>query len=108
MGNLFYNVLGGVATQSIISTHNSNYFLFSPTIQPTWYWSADSSANTNHAWAFSYGSGSQASPEKTNTYYAWAVRTGGSELVPGVPIPPSVWLFGSGLLGLIGMARKKS
>jgi hypothetical protein len=25
-----------------------------------------------------------------------------------VPIPPSVWLFGSGLLGLIGMTRKKA
>jgi len=25
-----------------------------------------------------------------------------------VPIPASVWLFGSGLLGLVGMARHKS
>ena len=25
-----------------------------------------------------------------------------------VPIPPAVWLFGSGLLGLIGIARKKA
>jgi len=25
-----------------------------------------------------------------------------------VPIPPAVWLFGSGLLGLIGIARKKT
>jgi len=25
-----------------------------------------------------------------------------------VPIPPALWLFGSGLLGLIGVARKKS
>jgi len=25
-----------------------------------------------------------------------------------VPIPPSVWLFGSGLLGLVGMARRKT
>jgi len=25
-----------------------------------------------------------------------------------VPIPPSVWLFGSGLLGLIGIARRKN
>jgi len=24
-----------------------------------------------------------------------------------VPIPAAVWLFGSGLLGLIGIARKK-
>ena len=25
-----------------------------------------------------------------------------------VPIPASVWLFGSGLLGLVGMARRKA
>lgn len=24
-----------------------------------------------------------------------------------VPIPPSVWLFGSGLLGLVAIARRK-
>jgi hypothetical protein len=24
-----------------------------------------------------------------------------------VPIPPSIWLFGSGLLGLVAIARRK-
>lgn len=28
--------------------------------------------------------------------------------VSAIPIPPALWLFGSGLLGLVGMARKKS
>ena len=27
--------------------------------------------------------------------------------IAAIPIPPSVWLFGSGLLGLIGIARRK-
>jgi len=27
--------------------------------------------------------------------------------VNNVPVPPAVWLFGSGLLGLVGMARRK-
>jgi hypothetical protein len=27
--------------------------------------------------------------------------------VPSIPLPPAVWLFGSGLLGLIGIARRK-
>jgi len=31
------------------------------------------------------------------------------EIAPSiVPIPPAVWLFGSGLLGLIGVARRKA
>jgi hypothetical protein len=28
-------------------------------------------------------------------------------MVSAVPIPPALWLFGSGLLGLIGIARRK-
>ena len=31
----------------------------------------------------------------------------GSFLVRAVPVPPAVWLFGSGLIGLIGVARRK-
>ncbi len=27
--------------------------------------------------------------------------------VPSIPIPPAMWLFGSGLLGLVGIARRK-
>ena len=27
--------------------------------------------------------------------------------VPEIPIPASIWLFGSGLIGLIGVARRK-
>jgi len=29
-------------------------------------------------------------------------------VLSSVPIPPSVWLFGSGLIGLVGMARRKA
>ena len=28
--------------------------------------------------------------------------------IPEVPVPPAVWLFGSGLLGLVGVARRKN
>ncbi|MGB5716088.1 MAG: VPLPA-CTERM sorting domain-containing protein [Gammaproteobacteria bacterium] len=28
-------------------------------------------------------------------------------VVPGVPLPAAFWLFGSGLLGLVGIARRK-
>lgn len=27
--------------------------------------------------------------------------------VPAVPVPPAIWLFGSGLIGFIGIARRK-
>ena len=32
----------------------------------------------------------------------------GSCSAPAVPVPAAVWLFGSGLLGLVGVARRKS
>jgi len=38
LGNLFYNGLGGVANQSITTTHNANYDLFT-NIQSSVYWS---------------------------------------------------------------------
>jgi hypothetical protein len=30
-----------------------------------------------------------------------------SSNLPTIPVPPAVWLFGSGLIGLIGIARRK-
>ena len=29
------------------------------------------------------------------------------QIVPAIPVPAAVWLFGSGLIGLIGIARRK-
>jgi hypothetical protein len=41
----------------------------------------------------------------------WWFQTDGtadfSSSIPPIPIPPALWLFGSGLLGLVGVARKK-
>ena len=30
-----------------------------------------------------------------------------TQSITTVPVPPAVWLFGSGLIGLIGVARRK-
>lgn len=37
-------------------------------------------------------------------HYVWAVRDGD---VTVVPLPAAVWLFGSGLIGLVGFAKRK-
>lgn len=39
-----------------------------------------------------------------NSRYAWAVRSGGPAIVP---VPPSIWLVGSGVVGLIGISRRR-
>jgi len=41
------------------------------------------------------------------TDQAWKRDQPGVWTMTAVPIPPALWLFGSGLLGLIGIARRK-
>lgn len=59
---------------------------------------------------FNFGDGtnhiSRVPPESTYNPrgFIWAVRDGD---IPQVPIPAAVWLFSSGLIGLIGFARRK-
>ena len=113
MGNMFYNVLGGVAAQSIDAVHNDNYLLFS-NIQTNFefYWSSTEwSYDANYAWVFNFTSGyqdmdieSSESGNKVLFANAWAVYEGD---VSAVPVPAAVWLFGSGLLALTGFARRK-
>jgi hypothetical protein len=106
MGNLFYKVLGGTATQSITVTHNGNYDLFS-NIQSDGYWSStetvEPTSPSEYAWWFGFYLGDQFADLKTTPMYAWAVYSGN---VSAIPIPSALWLFGSGILTLLGISRK--
>lgn len=106
MGNLFYNVLGGSAGKSITTKHNANYDLFS-NLQSGNYWSAtDYALNSDYAWLFLTSSGGQINDYKSSANsYALAVHSGD---VSAVPVPAATWLFDSGLIGLIGLARRKT
>lgn len=100
MGNLFYNVFGGVSGEPI--ENNANYDLFN-NISPYTYWSATEYSDTR-AFTFWFVTGSQGNAWETNEKHAWAVHDGD---VSSVPVPAAFWLFSSGLLGLIGLARRK-
>jgi hypothetical protein len=105
MGHLFYNELGGLAFQSISTTHNANFSLFN-NIQNDGYWSGtEGDPGSGDALDFYFNGGFQFPGGKSTNLFTWAVRTGD---VSAVPIPAAAWLFGSGLLGLIGMGRRKA
>ena len=110
MGNLFYNVLGGTQYTSIDDVHNENYYLFSNIgTDPAYsYWSATEYVLYDvNAWTFDFENGHQGYTSKPNTFYAWAVYDGDIAAPSAVPVPAAVWLFGSGLVGLIGIARRR-
>ena len=64
----------------------------------------------DYVWDFDFPTGKSQLLRKNKSAYprlaAWAVRDGDVAL-SAIPVPASVWLFGSGLLGLIGIARRK-
>jgi hypothetical protein len=56
-------------------------------------------------WRFNFHDGRQSTGSTGNNHFAWAVRSGDIPAV--VPVPAAVWLFGSGLMGLLGVVKRK-
>ncbi len=105
MGDLFYNQLGVSADNSIATSTNPNYNLFT-NVQSFVYWSGSEYApNPDGAWDFTTLNGYQSSHLKGSQLYAWAVRPGD---VAAVPVPGAFWLFGSAMVGLMGLKRRGS
>jgi len=116
MAHLFYNTLGNLAFCDPVTSTTSSCI-----VQTGWglpntgpftniqfgdYWSATDRPNTALAWRFNFGLGLQDLINNTNYYFAWAVHSGDVG-ASTVPVPAVAWLFGSGLLRLVGMARRK-
>ena len=105
MGDLFYNQLGVSAGSGITTSTNPNYALFTH-VQDYAYWSGSEYAPIlGEAWGFITLVGAQGYANKDLQYYAWAVRPGD---VAAVPVPGAFWLFGSVMVGLMGLKRRGS
>ncbi len=64
--------------------------------------------NAQARWGEStFSSGGWISHGNQNTTVSYAIYALSESLSAPVPLPPAVWLFGSGLLGLVGVARRK-
>lgn len=68
------------------------------------YWSGTESASVPAiVWRFNTNTGSQSTITRDYWLYAWAVSPG---QLPAVPVPGAVWLFGTGMLGLLSLKRR--
>lgn len=98
-GQLFYNEMGANAgdlfpdTNNFINEQNSGYWLNSEYTQ-----------EPINGWRFETGGGAQSYGDKSARAYAWAVTSG---TITAVPVPAALWLFGTGLLGMLGFKRRK-
>lgn len=99
LGNLYYNVLGN-------PVQNPTNFPFSSNFGDSWTSTAYAPDNES-AWVFSFNSGFLQTDNKTDQHTALAVQSGNVGSASIVPVPAAVWLFGSGLIGLVGIARRK-
>jgi hypothetical protein len=111
-GHLFYYGAGTTLGEGVTATNPgpfSNVQFIGASSDPLMssYWSeTDFPPFPVGAWLFNFDDGSQFPLEAEDTLlgnFAWAVHAGDV-----VPVPAAVWLFVSGLLGLVGVARRKA
>ena len=103
--NQFSTNLAEAYGSSIADSHNDSYNLFTK-VKSDVYWSGSEFAPYPfNAWYFNTNIGYQFNVGKDYQFYAWAVHTGD---VAAVPVPAATWLFLSGLMGVLGLKRRKN
>lgn len=110
LGHLFYVTLGNLGAcvpslpwctpQAGAGLTNTGPF---SNVFPATYWTGSALDSTN-VWDFGFNTGFQSVNPKTLTGRVWAVRSGD---ISAVPTPAAAWLFGSGLMVLLELARRK-
>ena len=74
-------------------------------LQAAYYWSSEYTLSAGSAWAYKFTDDFHPLNTKNQNNFAWAVHDGN---IGAAPLPAALWLFGSGLLGLVGVARKNA
>ena len=121
LGHMFYNNLANLGLYDIAGNDRaSGYGITNSSftdgidgitvsflnLQNDDYWLGDDYAlDAESAWAFSADIGFQDDDDYEESQFSWAVRDGD---VSAVPVPAAGWLFGSALVGLAGVKRRKT
>ncbi len=107
LGYMFYHNLGGGFLDDLSGEQTVGMGMDAVTLTDiqSYYWSGTESYLFD-AWHTDFSGGGQgiASKYLYDDLSGWAVRSGD---VAAVPVPAAVWLFGSGILGLIGFSKRK-
>jgi hypothetical protein len=104
LGYMFFYNLGGSESEDLTGNQTVDGVLL--TDVQTGYWSG-TDYDSDRAWSFLFLIGSQGDFDKSNSTPPWWAVRDGNVGAAVVPIPSALWLFGSGLLGLIGISRRK-
>ncbi|CAD6879690.1 hypothetical protein [Methylomonas albis] len=100
LGELFYNELGGIGGTPLATSGPFN------NIQSGTYWTGtENHPPSSAAWYFRMSDGGQTFSSKTSSFFVWAVAPGNVS-VSQVPVPSAIWLFGSGMLGLLRLKHR--
>jgi hypothetical protein len=105
MGYMFSYDIGATQFTNPSVTGDPAVLALFPDLQFNFYWSG-TLVDSNTAAHFNFNNGLDGQSSITffnNALFVWAVYDGD---VGAVPVPAALWLFGSGLLGLIGISRK--
>ena len=108
LGHLFHESLGYLSKYFNWKYGSNSSSVFGASLQRDEYWSGSETSGVE-AMYFDMSDGQQSYDLKTREFYALLVSDGDVAMSP-VPVPAAVWLFASGLMGMLGFGgfRKHS